>query len=35
VDEHAAASIALLDRGISYWSLIVVGLIVYPLSKRK
>jgi uncharacterized protein (TIRG00374 family) len=35
VDEHAAASIALLDRGISYWSLIVVGLIVYPLSRRK
>jgi uncharacterized protein (TIRG00374 family) len=35
VDEHAAASIALLDRGISYWSLIAVGLIVYPLSRRK
>jgi uncharacterized protein (TIRG00374 family) len=35
VDEHAAASIALLDRGISYWSLIVIGLIVYPLSRRK
>jgi uncharacterized protein (TIRG00374 family) len=35
VDEHAAASIALLDRAISYWSLIAVGLIVYPLSRRK
>jgi glycosyltransferase 2 family protein len=35
VDEHAAASIALLDRGISYWSLIVVGLVTYPLSRRK
>jgi uncharacterized protein (TIRG00374 family) len=35
VDEHAAASIALLDRGISYWSLVVVGLVVYPLSRRK
>jgi glycosyltransferase 2 family protein len=35
VDEHTAASIALLDRGISYWSLIAVGLIVYPLSRRK
>jgi uncharacterized membrane protein YbhN (UPF0104 family) len=35
VDEHAAASIALLDRGISYWSLIAVGLVLYPLSKRK
>jgi uncharacterized protein (TIRG00374 family) len=35
VDEHAAASIALLDRGISYWSLIAVGVAVYPLSRRK
>jgi uncharacterized protein (TIRG00374 family) len=35
VDEHTAASIALLDRGISYWSLIAVGLIVYPLSRKK
>ncbi len=35
VDEHAAASIALLDRGISYWSLIAVGLVAYPLSRRK
>jgi uncharacterized protein (TIRG00374 family) len=35
VDEHTAASIALLDRGISYWSLIALGLIVYPLSRRK
>jgi uncharacterized protein (TIRG00374 family) len=35
VDEHTAASIALLDRGISYWSLIAVGLVAYPLSKRK
>jgi glycosyltransferase 2 family protein len=35
VDEHAAASIALLDRGISYWSLIALGVVVYPLSRRK
>jgi glycosyltransferase 2 family protein len=35
VDEHTAASIALLDRGISYWSLILLGLVVYPLSRRK
>ncbi|TMF00192.1 MAG: flippase-like domain-containing protein [Chloroflexi bacterium] len=35
VTDHAAASIALLDRGISYWSLIAVGLVVYPLSRRK
>ena len=35
VDEHGAASIALLDRGISYWSLIALGLVVYPLSRKK
>ncbi len=35
VDEHAAASIALLDRAISYWSLILIGVVVYPLSRRK
>jgi uncharacterized protein (TIRG00374 family) len=35
VDEPTAASIALLDRSISYWSLIVVGLVAYFLSKRK
>jgi glycosyltransferase 2 family protein len=35
VDEHTAASIALLDRGISYWSLVVFGLITYSVSKRK
>jgi uncharacterized protein (TIRG00374 family) len=35
VDEHTAASIALLDRGISYWSLIALGLVVYPLSRKK
>jgi uncharacterized protein (TIRG00374 family) len=32
---HVATAVALLDRGISYWSLIVVGLVVYPLSRRK
>jgi uncharacterized protein (TIRG00374 family) len=35
VDQHVALGIALLDRGISYWSLIAVGLVVYPLSRRK
>ncbi len=35
VDEHAAASIALLDRAISYWSLIAVGLVLYPISRKK
>ncbi len=35
VDEHTAASIALLDRAISYWSIVVTGLVAYVLSKRK
>jgi glycosyltransferase 2 family protein len=35
VDEHAAFSIAILDRAISYWSIIAIGLVVYPLSRRK
>lgn len=35
VDEQTAASIALLDRTISYWSLIVTGLATYLFSKRK
>jgi uncharacterized protein (TIRG00374 family) len=37
VDEqgHVAAAVALLDRSISFGSIIVVGLIVYPFSKRK
>jgi glycosyltransferase 2 family protein len=35
VDPHTAAGIALLDRAISYWSIIAIGLVVYPLSRRK
>jgi glycosyltransferase 2 family protein len=35
VDEHAAASIALLDRAISYWSLVLVGLVTYVVSSRR
>ena len=35
MDENLAASVAILDRTISYWSLIVVGLILYALSKRR
>src|SRR6266542_70634 len=30
-----AGEVARLDRGISYWSLIAVGLVAYPLSRRK
>jgi uncharacterized protein (TIRG00374 family) len=35
IDENLAASIAILDRTISYWSVILVGLVVYLLSKRR
>jgi glycosyltransferase 2 family protein len=35
LDENLAASVAILDRTISYWSLIVVGLVVYVISKRR
>jgi uncharacterized protein (TIRG00374 family) len=35
MDRNLAASVAILDRTISYWSLIVVGLIIYALSKRR
>src|SRR5205823_8437432 len=31
VDENVAASVAILDRVISYWSLVVVGIILYFL----
>ena len=32
---HLVVSIALLDRLINYWSLVVGGLVLYLLSKRK
>jgi glycosyltransferase 2 family protein len=35
VDENVAASVALLDRVISYWSLIVVGIIVYLVTRKR
>jgi len=35
VDPQVALSIALLDRTISYWSLIVFGLVLYPFARRK
>ena len=35
VDENLAASVAILDRSISYWSVILVGFVVYVLSKRR
>jgi uncharacterized protein (TIRG00374 family) len=35
VDEVSALSIAFLDRTISYWSLVGIGLLVYLYTKRK
>ena len=35
LDEGLAASVAILDRTISYWSLVVFGAIAYVLSKKK
>lgn len=34
-DQHLALSIALLDRLINYWSLIVGGVILYFISRRR
>jgi hypothetical protein len=35
VDDNTAISIALLDRLINYWSIVIGGFIVYLLSRRK
>ncbi|MEO6458786.1 MAG: flippase-like domain-containing protein, partial [Chloroflexia bacterium] len=35
VDHQLAISIALLDRLINYWSLIVGGLVLYLISRRR
>jgi uncharacterized protein (TIRG00374 family) len=35
VDQATAISIALLDRLINYWSIVVGGLIVYLITRRK
>ncbi len=35
VDQPTAISIALLDRLINYWSIVVGGLVVYLVSKKK
>lgn len=34
-DQNLAGSIAILDRSISYWSIVVFGLILYIFSKKK
>jgi len=35
VDRNAAASVAVIDRVIGYWSVLIVGLVIYVISKRK
>jgi uncharacterized membrane protein YbhN (UPF0104 family) len=35
IDKNLATSVAILDRTISYWSLILVGAVVYAFSKRR
>jgi len=35
VDENVAASVAILDRVISYWSLIVTGVILYIVTRKR
>lgn len=35
VEKNMAGSVAVLDRVISYWSIIVFGVILYIFSKRK
>ena len=35
MNEGLAASVAILDRVISYWSLVVFGAVAYMLSKKK
>jgi len=35
VDENVAASVAILDRVISYWSLIVVGIVLYVVTRKR
>jgi uncharacterized membrane protein YbhN (UPF0104 family) len=35
VDRNAAASVAVIDRIIGYWSVLILGLLIYIFSKRK
>jgi uncharacterized protein (TIRG00374 family) len=35
IDENVAASVAILDRVISYWSLIVTGIILYFITRKR
>ncbi|MFN0072822.1 MAG: YbhN family protein [Chloroflexota bacterium] len=35
MDESLATSVAILDRAISYWSLVLIGLVLYLVRRRK
>jgi uncharacterized protein (TIRG00374 family) len=35
VDENVAASVAILDRVISYWSLIVIGTVLHLVTRKR
>ena len=35
VDENVAASIAILDRVISYWSLLITGTVLYIITRKR
>jgi glycosyltransferase 2 family protein len=35
VDENVAASVAILDRVISYWSLILTGIVLYFVTRKR
>jgi uncharacterized protein (TIRG00374 family) len=35
VDENVAASVAILDRVISYWSLILTGIVLYLVTRKR
>jgi uncharacterized protein (TIRG00374 family) len=35
MDENVAASVAILDRVISYWSLILTGIVLYLITRKR
>lgn len=35
VERNAAASVAVIDRVIGYWSILIIGLIAYIVSRKK
>lgn len=35
IDQNMAASVAILDRVISYWSLIVTGVVLYLITRKR